>query len=183
MPAPRSFEALHQPATCTVTPCRSCSDAAAGAKLAGVEERFKVALDGPLCLAFGEALRKSWHEGQRAQHTTAPCPSHKTSGHAIHAIIPPGGIELSRAHHREPMLQRLSRMEGHVHAIREMLAADRDCPEILIQLAAVRGALDAVARMVFEDHLDNCIMDAVETGQAELKIAEIKAAFARYFLP
>jgi DNA-binding FrmR family transcriptional regulator len=81
------------------------------------------------------------------------------------------------------MVARMARVEGHVRAIRTMLAEDRDCPDVLIQLAAVRSALDRVARMVFEDHLDSCIVDAVESGQAETKIAEIKQAFARYFLP
>jgi DNA-binding FrmR family transcriptional regulator len=89
---------------------------------------------------------------------------------------------MSRTHNRQPMVNRMARIEGHVHAVREMLVSDRDCPEILIQLAAIRSALDGVARLVFEDHMDSCIVDAVETGNAEAKIADIKTAFARYFI-
>ena len=89
---------------------------------------------------------------------------------------------MARAHHRQPMVNRLARIEGHVHAVREMLISDRDCPDILIQLAAIRAALDGLARLVFEDHMDSCILDAVETGNAEAKMAEIKTAFARYFI-
>ncbi len=89
---------------------------------------------------------------------------------------------MSRAHNRRPIVNRVARIEGHVHAVRDMLISDRDCPEILIQLAAIRSALDGVARLVFEDHLDSCIIDAVESGNAEAKIAEIKTAFARYFI-
>ncbi len=89
---------------------------------------------------------------------------------------------MGRSHNRQPMVNRLSRVEGHVRAVREMLVTERDCPEVLIQLAAIRSALDGVARLVFEDHMDSCIVDAVETGNAEAKIAEIKAAFARYFI-
>lgn len=100
-----------------------------------------------------------------------------------YGTIPQGGISLPRPHNRQPMVARAARVEGHVRAIKEMLAADRDCPEVLVQLAAVRSALDAIARMVFEDHMDSCIVDAVESGNAEAKIAEIKEAFARYFLP
>ena len=70
---------------------------------------------------------------------------------------------MSRTHNRQPMVHRMARIEGHVHAVREMLISDRDCPEILIQLAAIRSALDGVARLVFEDHMDSCIVDAVET--------------------
>ena len=89
---------------------------------------------------------------------------------------------MARAHNRQPMINRMARIEGHVRAVREMLISDRDCPEILIQLAAIRSALDGVARLVFEDHMDSCIVDAVETGNAEAQIADIKTAFARYFI-
>jgi DNA-binding FrmR family transcriptional regulator len=77
----------------------------------------------------------------------------------------------------------MARIEGHLRAVHRMLEEDRDCPDVLIQLAAVRAALDRVARLVFEDHMDSCILDAVQSGDAETKIAEIKAAFARYFVP
>lgn len=80
------------------------------------------------------------------------------------------------------MVNRTARIEGHVRAVREMLVSNRNCPEILIQLAAIRWALDIIARLVFEDHMDSCIGDAVETGNAEAKIAEIKTAFTRYFI-
>ncbi len=90
---------------------------------------------------------------------------------------------MTRPHHRKPILNRMARLEGHLRAVRDMLEADRDCPEILVQLAAIRSALDSVARLVFEDHMDSCILDAVETGQADAKIAEIKAAFSQYFIP
>lgn len=89
---------------------------------------------------------------------------------------------MARTHNRQPMVNRMARIEGHVHGVREMLITDRDCPEILIQLAAIRSALDGVARLVFEDHMDSCLVDAVETGNAEAKISEIKTAFARYFI-
>jgi DNA-binding FrmR family transcriptional regulator len=50
-------------------------------------------------------------------------------------------------------------------------------------MAAARAALDKVARMVFEDHLDHCLVDALRNGDADEPIARIKGAFARYFLP
>ena len=37
---------------------------------------------------------------------------------------------MSRTHNRQPMVHRMARIEGHVHAVREMLISDRDCPEI-----------------------------------------------------
>lgn len=87
------------------------------------------------------------------------------------------------AHNRRAILQRMARLEGQVRGIRQMLEEDRDCPEILNQMSAARAALDKVARMVFEDHLDHCLVDALRDGDADEQIASIKGAFARYFLP
>jgi len=87
------------------------------------------------------------------------------------------------AHDRRAILQRMARLEGQVRGIRQMLEEDRDCPEILNQMSAARAALDKVARMVFEDHLDHCLVDALRDGDADEQIASIKGAFARYFLP
>ncbi|NMP24768.1 metal-sensing transcriptional repressor [Sulfobacillus harzensis] len=41
---------------------------------------------------------------------------------------------MARAHNRQPMVNRMARIEGHVRAVRAMLVSDRDCPEVLIQL-------------------------------------------------
>lgn len=44
------------------------------------------------------------------------------------------------------VVKRLARIEGHVGAIRTMVLEGRSCPEVLTQLAAVRGALEQVER-------------------------------------
>lgn len=65
------------------------------------------------------------------------------------------------------VLNRLSRISGHLGAVRRMVEEGRDCPEVLIQLAAVRSAIDSVSKIILKDHLDHCIVDAVETGDTK----------------
>jgi DNA-binding FrmR family transcriptional regulator len=65
------------------------------------------------------------------------------------------------------VLNRLSRINGHLGAVRRMVEEGRDCPEVLIQLAAVRSAIDSVSKIILKDHLDHCIVDAVETGDTK----------------
>lgn len=60
--------------------------------------------------------------------------------------------------HRQAVSNRLARAQGHLRATREMIDADRDCAEVLTQLAAVRGAIDRAARIVLEDHMEHCLM-------------------------
>ena len=80
------------------------------------------------------------------------------------------------------ILNRLSRIEGHIRGIKTMLGEGRPCPEILIQIAAVRGALDRVARIILDEHLSECIARAAQEGNIEMEIEELKAALDR-FLP
>ena len=62
------------------------------------------------------------------------------------------------------VLNRLSRITGHLNAVKTMVESGRDCSEVLIQLAAVQSALNGVCQVILEDHIDHCIVDAVQTG-------------------
>ena len=70
---------------------------------------------------------------------------------------------------------RLARVIGHLHAIERMLDDERDCSEILIQLAAVRSALNNICKLILKDHMDHCIVDAVRTNDTE-SIMELNKA-------
>jgi len=63
-----------------------------------------------------------------------------------------------------------------------MVQESRPCPDVLVQIAAVRGALDRVARMVLDEHLTECIARAAEEGNIEVEIKELKAALDRFCL-
>lgn len=80
------------------------------------------------------------------------------------------------------IINRLSRIEGHVRGIKTMINEDRDCPEVLIQIAAIRGALDRVARLILDEHLSECITRAAKEGSIEGEIEALKSALDR-FLP
>ncbi len=80
------------------------------------------------------------------------------------------------------IVNRLSRIEGHVRGIKTMVQHDSPCPDVLLQIAAVRGALDKVARIVLDQHLTECIARAAQEGNMEVEIEQLKAALDR-FLP
>lgn len=80
------------------------------------------------------------------------------------------------------IINRLSRIEGHVRGIKTMVQQNTPCPDVLLQIAAVRGALDKVARIVLDEHLTECIGRAAQEGNIDLEITQLKAALDR-FLP
>ncbi|MFL0584371.1 metal-sensing transcriptional repressor [Solibacillus silvestris] len=75
---------------------------------------------------------------------------------------------------RKKVVNRLARIEGHVRAIKEMTIEDRDCAEILLQLAAVRKAIDNTAKVVFADHIENCLVNEVHQGNEEQVMIDLK---------
>ena len=80
------------------------------------------------------------------------------------------------------IVNRLSRIEGHIRGIKMMVQESRACPDVLVQIAAVRGALDRVSRIILDEHLTECVARAAKEGNIEQEIEELKAALDR-FLP
>lgn len=81
---------------------------------------------------------------------------------------------------RKRIINRLARIEGHLRGIKTMVQDDRSCPDVLIQIAAVRGGLDRVARIILDEHLSECITRAVGDGNIEVEVEALKAALDRF---
>ena len=80
------------------------------------------------------------------------------------------------------IINRLSRIEGHVRGIKTMVREHRSCPEVLDQITAVKGAISSVAKIVLEEHLEECLTNAVDKGNLEGEIKELKTALNRFLL-
>ncbi|ARV61882.1 hypothetical protein BZZ01_27580 [Nostocales cyanobacterium HT-58-2] len=78
------------------------------------------------------------------------------------------------------IVNRLSRIEGHIRGIKTMVQQSSPCPDVLLQIAAVRGALDRVARIVLDEHLTECVARAAKEGNIEVEIEQLKAALDRF---
>lgn len=76
----------------------------------------------------------------------------------------------AHGHHHtntKAVVNRLSRAIGHLEAVKKMVEEGRDCSEVLIQLAAVRSAINNTGKVILEDHIEHCIVEAVENGDSE----------------
>jgi DNA-binding FrmR family transcriptional regulator len=71
-------------------------------------------------------------------------------------------------HNDKPrLLNRLSRVEGQVRGVARMVEEDRYCIDILTQIQAVRAALGRVETELLKDHLNHCIVAAIQGGDPE----------------
>ncbi|MCH8293404.1 metal-sensing transcriptional repressor [Candidatus Poribacteria bacterium] len=80
----------------------------------------------------------------------------------------------------QKVVNRLAKIEGHVRSIKEMVQNGRDCPEVLIQVAAVQSALQQVGRVILEDHLEHCLIEAVQENSHKEPIEKFKDALAKF---
>ena len=69
-----------------------------------------------------------------------------------------------KSHHTQSkqVINRLSRAAGHLESVKRMVEEGRDCSDVLIQLAAVRSAINNAAKLLISDHMEHCIQDAIE---------------------
>jgi len=81
---------------------------------------------------------------------------------------------------RKDVRNRLVRAEGHLEGVIKMIDEDKDCPDVLIQRAAVRAALDKVAKLVLVDHLESCVLEAASSGEAEEQVERLEEALSKY---
>jgi|GEM_PF-3536967 CsoR family transcriptional regulator, copper-sensing transcriptional repressor len=82
------------------------------------------------------------------------------------------------------LVNRLSRIEGHIRGIKAMIQEHRPCPEVLTQVAAVRGALDRVACTILDEHLTECVVRAAKQGDSakiDQEIAQLRSALKQFF--
>lgn len=87
-----------------------------------------------------------------------------------HAYMHAHGIAHTHAHVHEnqrAVINRLSRAIGHLDKVKRMVENGDDCSEVLIQLAAVRSALDSTGKVILKDHLRHCMVDAVAAGDTQ----------------
>lgn len=86
------------------------------------------------------------------------------------------------AHHKQTqaVINRLARAEGHLHAVRRMVEEGAPCPDVLVQIAAVRSALDRVARIVLSDHMESCVRRTGDDAADDAAWADLKQALDRY---
>ena len=77
------------------------------------------------------------------------------------------------------VLNRMSRIIGHMEAVKGMVEDGRDCTDILIQIAAVRSALNQVGKLILEDHVQHCVVHAVESGD-QTALDDLSRALDRF---
>lgn len=88
--------------------------------------------------------------------------------------------EQSHSHENtKAVINRLSRAIGHLQSVKRMVEEGRDCSEVLIQISAVKSSINNVGKIILQDHIEHCIVDALETGDEKV-LKDLNNAIDRF---
>lgn len=75
--------------------------------------------------------------------------------------------------HKTSALNRLKTVRGHMDAVIRMVEEESYCPDIMKQVSAVQGSLEKVNRVLLQNHVETCVMHAVNEGRTEQIVDEL----------
>lgn len=84
--------------------------------------------------------------------------------------------KLSKNNDKQALIKRLNRIEGQVKGIQKMIEDERYCVDILIQISAIRSAINKVGNIILENHIKGCVTNSIKEGdkiESEKSISEL----------
>jgi CsoR family transcriptional regulator, copper-sensing transcriptional repressor len=81
---------------------------------------------------------------------------------------------------KEDLIRRLKKIEGQVKGLQRMVENDKQCVDVLIQVAAVRAAINKVGTMIFEHHSRGCLQKAVAENDKDTAIEDLINVLSKF---
>ena len=75
--------------------------------------------------------------------------------------------------HKKAALNRLKTVRGHLDAVIAMVDEERYCPDVMKQVSALQGSLEKVNRVLLQNHVETCVLHAVEEGRSGQIVDEL----------
>lgn len=81
---------------------------------------------------------------------------------------------------KKELITRLKKIEGQVRGVQNMMEEERYCVDILVQIAAIRSAVNKVGLLVLEGHTKGCVAKAIHDDQGEQAIDELMDVLVKF---
>ena len=81
---------------------------------------------------------------------------------------------------REAVIKRFKRIEGQIRGLIRMVADDKSCEEILIQIGSAKSALHKTGQVILEGHLHHCVLDGIREGKEDTTIKKLSSAIEQF---
>ena len=114
---------------------------------------------------------------RRARRGSTRLASAATNGRHGLSVVD-NGLYLTGAAERA-IYNRLSRLEGQVRGVKKMLAEHKSCDDMLVQVSALKQAVNGIAAELVQAHMETCVLGRVEAGEGKQALASLRSALAR----
>ena len=107
---------------------------------------------------------------------------HSTDASARKASLPVLGVEdglYLTGEAERALYNRLSRLEGQVRGVKKMLAEHQSCDAMLVQVSAMKQAVNGIAAELLQAHMETCVLGRVEAGDGQRALASLRNALAK----
>ncbi|MDM8148628.1 metal-sensitive transcriptional regulator [Priestia megaterium] len=84
------------------------------------------------------------------------------------------------SHKLPEIISRLSKIEGHVRGIKKMAEDGRSCEDLLLQVSAVKSAVNNVGRVILEDYLEDCVVEGIRKQSDQETVENFKKALKSF---
>ena len=92
--------------------------------------------------------------------------------------LPGHGRQLSN-HKRKDVARRVARIQGHVHAVKQMLDEGRSYSDVVHQLAAIKASLDSAIQVIVDDLVEDCVAKTERKEPISDDLSELREIVAR----
>ena len=80
---------------------------------------------------------------------------------------------------KKKQINRISRIIGHLEHVKKMIERDEDCAGVLVQLSAIKSALNGLGKEIINEHIEHCLYHAIEDNDTEA-VSEFKDAVSKF---
>lgn len=84
------------------------------------------------------------------------------------------------SHKMPEVIDRLAKIEGHVRGIKKMAEEGRSCEDLLLQVSAIKAAINKVGRVILEDYLEDCVIEGVRKQADQETVERMKKALEKF---
>ena len=120
---------------------------------------------------------------RKAKHPPAKRPAKRAAAPTATAAALPvlasdDGLYLTGEAERA-LYNRLSRLEGQVRGVKKMLAEHQSCDAMLVQVSALKQAVNGIAAELLQAHMETCVLGRIEAGDGQRALASLRQALAK----
>lgn len=81
---------------------------------------------------------------------------------------------------KEDILNRMKKIEGQAKGIQKMIEEDKCCGDIMVQISAIRSAINKVGGLIMDRYIKECLKESIKSGKDDGKIEEIIETIVKY---